>query len=73
MNQPADQVSEIVERKLSEFELLDLYRKEELSPKYDDDKGPSLLHHVTPQIRDALSSEYQVVTQSWDQSGTDEL
>ena len=61
MISPEGEVADIVEHKLREFQLLDLYPKEE----------PDLLDHVEQEIRGVLGSEYEIVTQSWDQSGPD--
>ena len=61
MISPEGEVADIVEHKLREFQLLDLYPKEE----------PDLLDHVEQEISDVLGSEYAIVTQSWDQSGPD--
>lgn len=71
MKNPEDKLVDIVERTLREFELLERYQREELPPRHEELKGPSLLHHVEPKIRSVIGSAYQVVTQSWDQSGTD--
>ena len=61
MIRPEQEVADIVEDKLREFQLLGQYPKEE----------PDLLDHVEQEISDVLGSEYAIVTQSWDQSGPD--
>ena len=71
MKNLATEVARTVERRLREFQLLDQYTAEELSPRDEEEKGPSLLHHVEPEIRGVLGSEYEIVTQSWDQTGRD--
>ena len=71
MKNLATEVARTVERRLSEFQLLDQYTAEELSPRDEEEKGPGLLHHVKAEIRGVLGSEYEIVTQSWDESGRD--
>ncbi len=71
MKNLATEVARTVERRLREFQLLNQYTAEELSPRDEEEKGPSLLHHVEAEIRGVLGAEYEIVTQSWDLTGRD--